>query len=123
MCSYFSSRERCGVVKVPSESRMKDIYLVPIAMTDPVPAWMASSSLPGAGIPEARTTDMLLMIFVAVVGGDDKRKRSGNHSSHPARKEKRPRKDKDKHHHSRPSPLSKPPASPKPSSKAAVDAP
>jgi hypothetical protein len=64
--TYFSSRQRCGVLNGSGKHGMKDMYLVPVPADQPLhPLLTASSWLKGPGLPADRKQDILLAVFVA----------------------------------------------------------
>lgn len=62
--AYFNSRKRCGVVGASGKHGVKDMYVIPVAASDPLPPLCKSSLGKGPGLPEKRTKDMLIAVFV-----------------------------------------------------------
>ena len=88
--TYFHSRRRCGVLAQMSAS-LKDVYIVPVARQESLPAALAALRLPGPGLAEGDRGDLLLAVLIRQVRkrAPDRHHDSGGGLLPPAGREKR----------------------------------
>eukprot|EP00041_Stephanoeca_diplocostata_P037954 m.1461776 g.1461776 ORF g.1461776 m.1461776 type:complete len:1274 (-) comp25133_c2_seq2:2658-6479(-) len=80
MHSYFHSRRRCGVIGCKTLRAVKDIYLVPVSASSPIPDGVARA-LGGQGLQNGSGSSGDVLVAVVVKDADRKRKRTTSHSS------------------------------------------